>query len=88
MEVIYDQHKNKTNIQQHGISLADAEPVLLDPMALTIEDYDHSEKRFITIGSDALLRIIIVVWTECGDDCYRLISARKAEPHEINSYQL
>ncbi len=87
MEIKYSSDKNRINIQKHGISLADAEPVLLDPMAITIDDPDHNEFRYVTIGLDTLMRIIVVVWTECGDECYRLISARKAEPHEIKAYQ-
>jgi uncharacterized DUF497 family protein len=87
MKVEFSSEKNRINIQRHGISLADAEPVLFDPMAITIDDPDHDEFRYVTIGMDALMRIVVLVWTECGDDCCRLISARKAEPHEIKSYQ-
>jgi len=87
MKIEYSSHKNKINMQRHGISLADAEPVLFDSMAITIDDPNHNEFRYITIGMDALMRIIVLVWTDCGDDCYRLISARKAESHEIKAYQ-
>ena len=59
----------------------------MDPVALTIEDVDHEERRFITLGLDYLLRVLVIVWADCGDNCYRLISARKAEPHEVQQYQ-
>ena len=88
MKVTFNPTKNKINKQKHGISLADAEGVLLDPMAITIEDIDHEDVRFVSIGVDNLMRILVVVWCECGDDCFRLISARKAESqsHEIQKY--
>ncbi len=70
MKTEFDPTKNQINIQRHGISLADATGVLMDPMALTIEDVDHEERRFITLGLDYLLRILVIVWTDCGDNCY------------------
>lgn len=87
MNIEFDPVKNRINIQKHGVSLADVEGVLMDSMAITIEDGDHEELRFVTLGLDHLLRILVVVWADCGNDCYRLISARKAEPHEIRQYQ-
>ena len=63
-----------------------SEGVLLDPMAITIEDLSHNEVRFISIGMDNLMRLLVVIWADCGNDCYRLISARKAEPHERTEY--
>ena len=46
MEIIYNPTKNKMNKQKHGISLADADGVLLDPMAITIEDIDHEIQKY------------------------------------------
>ena len=82
MEIQYYIAKNKTNISKHGINLADAEVVLYDQMGITIEDSDHNELRYVTIGRDAFFRVLVVVWTECGGDCFRLISARKADRTE------
>lgn len=55
-------------------------------MGITIPDDCTEEKRFVTIGMDALLRILVVVYTWQGDDV-RIISARKASPAERKQYE-
>ena len=55
-------------------------------MALTIEDLDsEGEVRFVTLGMDALGRVLVVVHTPRGDRV-RLISARKASAGEAEQY--
>lgn len=41
----YDPAKNVANKKKHKVSLADAEAVFYDEMALEREDNDHDEKR-------------------------------------------
>jgi len=55
-----------------------------DSNAVTIDDPDHNEERFVTIGMDAYGRILVVVYTWRGD-VIRIISARKATKHEKNN---
>ncbi len=51
-----------------------------------IEDPDaEGERRFVTLGMDALGRILVVVYTPRGDRI-RLISARKASRGEVGQY--
>ena len=51
MRFQYDPDKAATNFKKHGISLADAEGVLEDPLAVTVEDPDaEGEQRFVAIG--------------------------------------
>ncbi len=40
----------------------------------------------VTMGRDFLDRVLIVVYTERGEDEIRLISARKASPGERKAY--
>ena len=83
----FDPRKNAANIAKHGVSLADAEPALNDPMALTVEDEDsEGELRFVTLGVDFFGRVLYVVWTQRGEDV-RLISARKADKSERERYE-
>jgi uncharacterized protein len=82
----YDDAKNRINIRKHGISFADVEGVFYDLNAVTIEDKDHGEQRFVTLGMDSLLRILVVCFTQ-SDDEIRIISARKADPSERKSYE-
>lgn len=87
MKVIWDPEKAKTNLRKHRIRFSDAEPVFFDPMALTREDDDsEGEQRFISIGLDALNRILVVVYTYRGADI-RLISARRATSKERKYYE-
>jgi len=65
----------------------EAEPVLLDPYALSREDADaQGEVRFVTLGMGAKGRILIVVWTLRGDNP-RLISAWKANQPQRRRYE-
>lgn len=83
----FDPKKATTNLRKHGVSLADVEPVFHDNQALTREDADASgEARFVTVGTDALGRILTVCWTERGP-AIRVISARLATPAERKVYE-
>lgn len=63
------------------------EPALYDPMALTREDADSpAERRFLTVGTGALGRVLLVCWTERGQTV-RVISARLATAHERKCYE-
>jgi hypothetical protein len=44
MNIAYDTVKNKLNKKKHKIDLSDAEGVLYDENAITIEDCDHNEE--------------------------------------------
>ncbi|MYA66752.1 MAG: BrnT family toxin [Gammaproteobacteria bacterium] len=84
--VIWDQSKARSNLAKHGVAFEDAELVLSDPVALTIEDPDAlTERRQVTIGMDALSRVIVVVFTQRGEAA-RIISARKATRKEREAY--
>ncbi|MDD5328717.1 MAG: BrnT family toxin [Sulfuricella sp.] len=62
MGVEFDPAKAAANLNKHGVSFAEAEPVLYDPMALTIEDDDaEGEARFVSVGMGALGRVLTVV---------------------------
>jgi uncharacterized protein len=83
----FDPKKNEANIAKHGVSLSEADGVLLDPLAITVEDGSAmGEVRYVTIGMNSFGSLMVVVWTERETDV-RLISARKAEPKERRSYE-
>ena len=86
MEYQWDREKAKGNHKKHNVRFSDAVTVFSDDRALTIEDDDPDEQRFITIGLDATARIIVVVYTWRGDDI-RIISARRATKNEIEQYE-
>lgn len=82
----WDPNKAKSNLKKHGVRFADAVSVFEDENAVTIEDEHESENRFITIGRDILLRILVVVYTFRGH-IIRIISARKATAREKKIYE-
>ena len=86
METIWNPAKARANIARHGIAFEDAELALTDPAGLTREDPDaRGEAQFVTVGADALGRIVAVVYAYIGDDI-RLISARPATRKEKEAY--
>jgi hypothetical protein len=82
----WDPNKAKSNQKKHGVRFADAVSVFEDENAITIEDERETESRFITIGRDILLRILVVVYTFRGH-IIRIISARKATVRERKNYE-
>ena len=81
----YDQAKRRRNLQKHGIDLATCSPVFDAPM-LTKEDFraSYDEQRLISLGwlKD---EVVVLVWTDHAEGP-RIISCRKAEPHEQEAY--
>jgi hypothetical protein len=86
MDVEFDPAKARANLHKHKVSFSHAEQALRDPRAFTIEDPDaEGEARFVTLGIDALGRVLVVVHTPRGNNT-RLISARKASKGESEQY--
>ncbi|MBW1772757.1 MAG: BrnT family toxin [Deltaproteobacteria bacterium] len=86
MQYEWDQRKAINNLKKHDVDFADAATVLDDEMALTILDDYVEEERFLSMGMDALSRVLVVIFTWRGDRI-RIISARKATPREQNQYE-
>ncbi len=86
VDIEFDPAKAEANFRKHNVGFADAEQALRDPYGVTIEDPDsEGERRFVTLGMDALGRILIVVHTP-RRGLTRLISARKASKGEAEKY--
>jgi hypothetical protein len=84
----WDSKKAQLNKRKHGITFEEASTIFGDPLSITIHDPAHSigEDRFITIGTSANGRFIVVVHTE-RDDTIRIISARNATGNEKRQYE-
>jgi uncharacterized DUF497 family protein len=69
------------------VSFAEAEGALADALALTMEDPDAGgERRYVTVGTGSSGELLVVVWTERGDEC-RVISARRATRRERRNHE-
>jgi uncharacterized protein len=86
MDVEWDARKAAENLRKHKVDFADAVTVLHDELSVTVADESSQEERFVTVGKDALGRVLVVVFT-WRKDWIRLISARRATPRERRQYE-
>jgi len=87
MKIIWNDSKAATNLKLHKVTFESAKPVFTDDLAITIEDNNHEEQRFVTIGIGENFILLVVVYCYPDETTIRLISARKAEPHERREYE-
>ena len=89
MRFVWDSAKAASNLRKHGVTFTEAATVFEDLNALQIFDPEHSaeEDRFVILGMSNRLRILVVC--HCyreNDEQIRIISARKANPQEVEQY--
>ncbi|KAA3604705.1 MAG: BrnT family toxin [Calditrichaeota bacterium] len=84
MEFEWDENKNASNLQKHGIAFEDAAKIFLKRRIENSSDRAN-EKRFITIG-EINNRVIAVIYT-LRENKIRIISARKARKNEEKEYR-
>jgi hypothetical protein len=88
MEFEWDPNKAQMNLVWHGVSFDEAATVFGDPLSITVPDPNHSfdEERFIIVGLSYDDRLLIVSYTERGDNI-RIISARELTQKERKDYE-
>jgi uncharacterized DUF497 family protein len=82
----WDRRKAESNLRKHGVDFADAATIFDEEYAVTMSDASSGEERFVALGTDALGRLLVVVYTWRGDRI-RLISARQATRSERRIYE-
>lgn len=85
----WDEAKAASNLQKHGVSFEDAATVFRDERGLLIRDPEspNNDERFILMGLNAQLRLLVVVHGyRSNDDVIRIISARRANRSESRQY--
>ncbi len=90
MKFTWDPKKAKTNLKKHGVSFEEAESVLRHPDTLIVFDDENSsdvEDRFQSLGISIKLKVLVVIHGERDGKENRIISARKAEKHEVKRWQ-
>lgn len=82
----WDEAKNRENIAKHGIDFADAHRIFERPMLVRLDDREsYGEDRWIALGDlDGI--IVVIVFTR-REDRIRVISIRKANRRERETYQ-
>ena len=84
----WDKNKAEENLRKHGVGFEETKTVFNDPFSITIYDPDHStdEDRYIDVGLSSRGRILVVSYTERGENI-RLISSREANRRERKDYE-
>ncbi len=88
MSFLWDILKARSNYQKHKVSFEEAQSVFLDTLAVTFDDFVHSEqeRREIIIGHSSQGRLLFVCFSEYRE-IVRLISAREATRQERKNYE-
>jgi uncharacterized DUF497 family protein len=90
MKFEWDNDKNRQNIRKHGFDLADAQLLFTGKMpflvGLDIQGV-YGEDRWKGIGVLEGVLVVVVVFTERGEDTIRIISLRKANSKERKAYE-
>lgn len=87
MKFEWDEHKNKLNIQKHGVDFKDAVYVFSDPFSLNLPDsFSENEERWMLLGINLKEQVLLVIHTFRYENVTRIISARKATNKEKSSY--
>lgn len=82
----WDRRKAEINLKKHAVDFADAVAVFSDDSAITLQDDSNGEERFVSVGLDALGRVLVVAFSWRGERI-RLISARRATRRERRQYE-
>jgi uncharacterized DUF497 family protein len=83
-EFDWDDNKAAINLGKHGVDFREAMTVILDPLAMTFFDAEHSqdEERWISVGrsGEGALLLMVHTFTATGPSSalVRIISARAA----------
>ena len=86
MRFEWDEAKNRSNFDKHGLDFADAELVFAGPCVTFVDDrFDYGEERFVTFGLLAG-RLVTIAHAPRGE-ATRIISMRKANRREQKIYQ-
>ena len=88
MRFEWDGTKATSNLKKHHVSFDEAVTVFYDPLAASFADPDHShdESRVVTVGHSAQGRLLVVCHVE-RSGAVRVISARRATPHERRRHE-
>ena len=88
----WDEAKNLSNQQKHGLSFEAAAEVFHDPLQVSVQDrIEDGEERWQTFGMVRGLLLVMVAHTLRAEDhaetVVRIISARRADRKERRFYE-
>jgi uncharacterized DUF497 family protein len=83
----WDPVKAARNLRKHGVAFDDVVPVFDDDNAIDELDADPDEERFRMTGLAPAIGVVVVIYAERGRNRIRIISARRATKHEVETYR-
>ena len=87
MKFEWDEDKNESNIEKHGLDFADAAEIFESPILRALDTrQDYGEDRFFGLGLIEH-RVVVVIYTLRDAGTVRVISLRKALQHEKQRYE-
>ena len=91
MRFLGDEKKSRLNFAKHKVSFEIASLVFEDPHSISRFDRTkEGEERWQTLGVPVGIAVLLVAhadYEEGGEEVLRIISARKATPHEREIYE-
>jgi len=83
---VWNATKARKNLRKHGVRFEEAAGVFSDPAFVLVQASRNDEAREAAIGFDLVGRLLYVVHIEVEEAYIRIISARRAEPQEEQTY--
>lgn len=89
MRFTWDPAKARANQRHHGVSFEIAARVWSDPLHVILPDrWQDEEERWHAVGQVGGATLLVVHTYRGGDELVvRIISARRATPHERRAYE-
>jgi uncharacterized DUF497 family protein len=91
LRFLWDQKKCRLNLAKRKVSLEIAALVFDDPHSISLFDrIKEGDERWQTLGVAVGVAVLLVAHADYGEDgekAIRIISARKATPHERKIYE-
>jgi uncharacterized protein len=91
MRFVWDEKKGRRNLLKHQVSFETATLVFDDPRAVSRPDrVEDGDERWQTVGLLGGIVALLAAPTYCqedGEEVIRIISARRAAPHERKMYE-
>lgn len=87
MDFVWNAKKDLSNQKKHGISFLEGSIAFSDEYAITQSSPANNEERFLLIGINPIIGVLVVVFCERKPDLIRIISARRASRKERNIYE-
>ena len=86
----WDKNKARANVKKHGVKFETATRVFDDPFLIReLDRIVDDETRWHALGmvdGHMLLLVVHISWEDGQDENIRIISARRATPHEERRY--